>query len=321
MGFHDIQFPTSISYGSSGGPGYKHQVVSLPTGAEEIVATQSLPRWRFRVSERVKSNSSASELKRFYAARGGLSNSFRFKDWLDYRSSDDGESAATDTDQEIGIGDGTTRHFQLVKEYGDAAGSVLRTITKPVASTTVIAVDGTPTASGWSVNTTTGLVTFTVAPTAAQVITAGFEFDCEVRFDAAVDEWLEITHDEYDSLSLSAPLIEKAPAAPVESGQWYGGASALSVAADITLTKANGRDITLTPTGAFDAYLPPKGTLETGGAHFYLHNTHGSLDVTIKDVDDDSTVATLTDTAGATPNLIIVLGVTAAGARKWYALG
>jgi uncharacterized protein (TIGR02217 family) len=36
---------------------------------------------------------------------------------------------------------------------------------------------------GWSVDTTTGLVTFSTAPTLGVEISAGFEFDVPVRFD------------------------------------------------------------------------------------------------------------------------------------------
>lgn len=326
MGFHDIRFPDSISWGSSGGPGYKHQVISLPTGAEEIVATQSLPRWTFDVAEGVKSSADANELRRFYIARNGLSNSFRFKDWLDFTSKDDGVSAYASTDQNIGTGNGTTTAFQLRKEYGDAAASVYRTLTKPVSGTVTVAVNGvTQTSPGWtypwSVNTTTGIVTFTTAPPASQAVTAGYEFDCEVRFGSEVDEVLSWTHDAYESHSARIPLIEKFPAAPVEDRLWYGGAGTVIGGVTATLSKASGRSILCSPSAAHNLNLPPKAGLPLGGPHFFLHNASGTNAVTVKDGDDASTVGTLTNTAGATPNLQIVLGLTSAGARKWYALG
>lgn len=326
MGFHDIQFPLKPSKGTSGGPGYKHQIIELPTGAEEIVATQSLPRWSFDVGKHVQSRAQAVELVRFYVARGGLSNSFRFQDISDNTSNDDGTTGYTSTDQNVGTGDGSTLTFQLRKEYGDAAASVYRTITKPVSGRVAIAVGGvTQVDPGWTFpwtcNATTGVVTFTTAPTASAAVTAGFDFDCEVRFGSAIDQNMPVTRTDWENNSLQIPLIEKFPSAPVEDRLWYGGAGSTTGSATVALSKASGRVFTLTPTGAHDLNLPPKAALPLGGIHYVLVNTSGTHAVTVKDGDDASTVGTVTATGGATPTVQIVLGYAASGARKWYALG
>ncbi len=44
-------------------------------------------------------------------------------------------------------------------------------------------LDGVEQLSGWSVDATTGIVTFTTAPAAGAAITADFELDVPVRFD------------------------------------------------------------------------------------------------------------------------------------------
>ena len=60
--------------------------------------------------------------------------------------------------------------------------------------------------TGWSVNTTTGSVTFTTAPGAGVAITAGFEFDVPVRFDT---DMLDVTLDlERLGSITSIPLLE-----------------------------------------------------------------------------------------------------------------
>ena len=59
----------------------------------------------------------------------------------------------------------------------------VRTITKPVAGTVKVYLDGIEQASGWSVDTTTGLVTFGTAPASGVEVTADFDFDVPVRFD------------------------------------------------------------------------------------------------------------------------------------------
>ena len=60
--------------------------------------------------------------------------------------------------------------------------------------------------SGWTVDTTTGVVTFTIAPGNGVVVRAGFEFDVPVRFDADV---LDVTLDiERLGSITSIPLLE-----------------------------------------------------------------------------------------------------------------
>ena len=59
----------------------------------------------------------------------------------------------------------------------------VRTIAKPVAGTVQMFKDGVEQLSGWSVDVTTGVVTFGTAPAAGVEITADFEFDVPARFD------------------------------------------------------------------------------------------------------------------------------------------
>ena len=75
-----------------------------------------------------------------------------------------------------------------------------------MAGTVALALNGVPQITGWTVNTTTGLVTFAAAPAPGIAITAGFEFDVPVRFDT---DTLDITLD-FERLGsiTSIPLIE-----------------------------------------------------------------------------------------------------------------
>ena len=72
---------------------------------------------------------------------------------------------------------------ELVKHYPSGSVIEVRTITKPVAGTVKVYLDGTLELSGWSVDTTTGLVTFGTAPALGVEVTADFEFDVPARFD------------------------------------------------------------------------------------------------------------------------------------------
>jgi len=141
----------------------------------------------------------------FFEARNGRLHGFRFKDWGDHKSCLPSGTPSL-SDQGIGTGDGTTTAFQLVKRYASGAQSWTRIIAKPVSGSVRIALGGVEQMSGWSVDTATGLVIFSTAPTSGVAITAGFEFDVPVRFDS---DALDVTHDiERLGSITSIPLLE-----------------------------------------------------------------------------------------------------------------
>ena len=79
-------------------------------------------------------------------------------------------------------------------------------MTKPAAASVRIALDGAERASGWSVDTTDGVVTFDAAPAAGVAVTAGFVFGVPVRFDT---DALDVTFDiERLGSITSIPLLE-----------------------------------------------------------------------------------------------------------------
>ena len=80
-------------------------------------------------------------------------------------------------------GDDALTQYQLVKRYRSGSVIEIRTITKPVAGTVKVYVDDVEQLSGWSVDTTTGLVTFSMPPALGVAVAADFEFDVPVRFD------------------------------------------------------------------------------------------------------------------------------------------
>jgi uncharacterized protein (TIGR02217 family) len=123
--------------------------------------------------ERAQEAAQIDELIAFFRARRGKAYGFRFKDWTDYKA----------TGQPIGTGDGTNKTFQLVKRYPSGSVIEVRTITKPVAGTVRAYKDAAEQLAGWSVDVTTGIVTFTTAPAGGVAITADFELDVPVRFD------------------------------------------------------------------------------------------------------------------------------------------
>ncbi len=205
MAFHEVRFPDNISRGARGGPERRTQIVELASGAEERNASWANSRRRYDVAYGIRRADDLAALVAFFEARNGRLHGFRFKDWADFKSCLPSQTPGA-TNQPIGTGNGAATQFQLSKRYTSGAQSWTRAITKPVIGTVTIALDGTPQASGWSVSTATGLVTFTTAPALGVAITAGFEFDVPVRFDT---DALDITLDlERLGSITSIPLVE-----------------------------------------------------------------------------------------------------------------
>ncbi len=102
-----------------------------------------------------------------------------------------------------------TTSFQLVKHYASGGELETRVITKPVPGTVKIYRDGVEATSGWSVDTATGLVTFTTAPAVGVQITADFAFDVPVRFDS---DQMDLTIETYQLGSWGQiPVLEIRP--------------------------------------------------------------------------------------------------------------
>ncbi|MFN3615675.1 MAG: TIGR02217 family protein [Rubrimonas sp.] len=205
MAFQEVRFPDNISRGARGGPERRTQIVELASGAEERNASWANSRRRYDVAYGIRRADDLAAVVAFFEARNGRLHGFRFKDWADFKSCLPSQMPGP-TNQPIGTGNGAATLFQLTKRYTSGAQCWMRAITKPVAGTVTIALNGTPQASGWSVSTATGLVTFTSAPAAGVAITAGFEFDVPVRFDTdALDVTLDL--ERLGSIT-SIPLVE-----------------------------------------------------------------------------------------------------------------
>jgi uncharacterized protein (TIGR02217 family) len=143
-----------------------------PRTVSGSLSTQARGRWD--VASGLKKQAQIDELIAFFRARRGKAYGFRFKDWSDYKP----------TGQLLGTGDDVLTQLQLVKHYPSGSLIEARTITKPVAGTVKVYLDGIEQVSGWSVDTTTGLVTFGTAPAPGVEITADFEFDMTYRLHA-----------------------------------------------------------------------------------------------------------------------------------------
>ncbi len=207
MTFHEVRFPTNIALGATGGPERRTEVVTLGSGAEERNSAWAHSRRRFNAGLGLRSLDDVHALIAFFEARHGRLYGFRWKDRADFKSCAPG-AAMTATDQAIGTGDGTTSAFQLVKAYASGGASYSRMIGKPVAGSLRLAVDGAEVAEGadFSLDASSGIVSFGIAPVSGAVVSAGFEFDVPVRFDT---DFLEINLAAFEAGSVpNVPVIE-----------------------------------------------------------------------------------------------------------------
>ncbi len=186
IAFHEVLFPLSIGFGSSGGPERRTDVVLLASGHEERNSRWADSRRRYNAGTGVHSLADLHALIAFFEERRGRLYGFRWRDRTDWKSCAP-DTTPTPGDQPIGTGNGSTATFQLVKTYGGAIAPYERKIVKPVSAAVRVAVNGAEKTAGtdFSVNLATGVVTFLAGhiPAAAAIVTAGFEFEVPVRFD------------------------------------------------------------------------------------------------------------------------------------------
>lgn len=182
--FHDVRFPTNLSFGSSGGPERRTEVVTLANGFEERNTPWAHSRRRFDAGMALRSMDDIEAVLAFFEARRGRLHGFRWKDWSDYKTGKPSREV-TFEDEIIALGDEVTTDFELVKIYRSGEQTYTRPISKPVAGTVRIGLGSVEQQEGidYTVDETSGIVSFAHPPSVDVEITAGFEFDVPVRFD------------------------------------------------------------------------------------------------------------------------------------------
>ena len=188
--FDDIQFPLALGRQAEVTPAFSTAILTSAGGAEQRNAGWAEARTSYDVGPGVRSEADVATLLAFFRARLGPARGFRLRDPFD----------SAGTEEPIGVGDGVTRRFALVRHYGDA----VRRITRPVAGSVVIRVGDGPTGAfsleegGW--------IVLDAAPTAGLPITASFAFDVPVRF---ADDRLSVSrHSFMAGEAASVPLVE-----------------------------------------------------------------------------------------------------------------
>ena len=193
LDFHDVTFPLRVAFGASGGPERRNEIVALSNGGEQRNARRAHARRRFDAGTGVRSLDDLREVVAFFEARRGSLTAFRFRDPLDDA-----------LDGEIARGDGATRRFRLVKQYGEGPGAYHRPITHTRPGTVEIEVDGAPVTA--SVDHRSGMIELADPPADGVVVSARCRFDVPVRFDC---EHLSVSIAAFEAGEVpTVPLVE-----------------------------------------------------------------------------------------------------------------
>ena len=200
MSFLDIRFPDDIRYGFTGGPSYKVDIGESDNGQEQRSLRWTVPKYDYSADIRLIVNQVGSlglnDLVAFFRLAKGPYHTFRFKDWADFRA----------VDSFIATADGVATAYQLRKTYQYGSNYEYRPITKPVADTLVVKVNSTV-VSNYTLDSSTGIITFSSAPTNGDTISASFDFDVQVRFNM---DRLPVVINDYQSRDFSQILLMEA---------------------------------------------------------------------------------------------------------------
>ena len=153
-------------------PVWKTRAQQAISGKETRLADWSYPAWQWELTfDFLRATPSAAEfqsLAGFFNQCQGAFGTFLYAD------ADDNAV----TGQSLGVGDGATTVFQLVRAFGGFIEPVLAP--NVVSAVYLAGVAQSP--SSYSVNPTTGLLTFTTAPASGAATAADFSYYFRCRF-------------------------------------------------------------------------------------------------------------------------------------------
>lgn len=316
MTFRPETMPDIYSQGSSFGLGFDTRITALDSGAEERLS-RSPGRRQYEVNLSIWDTAQLMELYKFFlaVARGSL-HSFRFKDWLDYATTEDGVThngnAVSSTDDVLQLVSGRT--YRLTKTYTFGNESYTRNLRHIKLNTFVMQRNGADTMD-YVLDDVNGLVTIggTASITSA---TFGCEFYTQCRFGDDTDKNFQIALYGKDTGELpSVQLIEDVTDYGWSQDFPAGGAFARTLPPNgfLELNQALGRVFWVQPVDAISVVrLPELTEARAGGPHFAIFNASGSFNLTVQ-LPDGTPFATLVPFA----MVEAWIGVNAAGDLVW----
>lgn len=173
--FIDAELDICPTFGWQGGPSFNTRVITTQAWMERRNANNIECRHNYSLPlQNILDDDYLTQLKQIFMACRGQLHSFRVKDYSDFEA--DGEV--------FGEGDASTVAFQLSKTSTFGAASYLRTIVKPQLGTIIVTVNDAVTSV--TIDYSTGIVLFAVAPAAGAILRWSGEFRIPVRFNSDV---------------------------------------------------------------------------------------------------------------------------------------
>lgn len=168
--------PEDVSIGASEVDDWNTQSNVLPNGKQTRIARQSRPISKMTINYETQTEAQHIALRNFKLSVQGSAIAFLAKFWGDYKS----DTAAPGQDCSPATGDAANLAFQLQKTYTAPSGGTarVRTITKPKSGTVSVYVNGVlqTLTTHYTIDHTTGIITFVVAPANGHTVKATFEF-------------------------------------------------------------------------------------------------------------------------------------------------
>ena len=187
----NITFPDAISRDLAVIRSANTTLLETNSGYEQALGLWSGSRLIMSLRQSITSPDKLAAAIAFLEVVKGRLYGFLCRDWTDYFAGyTSGFIGASVVPETFGTGDGSTTVFQLIKSYKVGAEVQTRKITRPRYSADLplqiykyISGAWVIQASGWTVDYTTGLVTFSTPP--ASTIPLGWAglFDVPMRFD------------------------------------------------------------------------------------------------------------------------------------------
>lgn len=181
------RFPDELAAWAKGGRSFRTISVETYGGDEYRTAAWSMPRGEWDITSALRQTQPNAAynwktLRNFFTACKGQLYAFRFKDFQDYTDDDAGVLGTT------GVGVAATLAYQMFKNYVVSPLTTQVIVQKPVASTIKIYINGVlkTLTTDYTLDSTTGIVTFVSQPGVGLALTWTGEYDVPVRFAADI---------------------------------------------------------------------------------------------------------------------------------------
>jgi len=194
----DELFPSLIGqeWPVSKTPAFNNLIQKSVSGKRKAIALMSYPIWTFGVSYSYLSDNGLPHddihtLMGFFLARQGNFDAFFFNDKTDNFAQN----------QIVGIGDGITNQFQLIRSYGGFIEPVFA-----IKGTPIITINGIKTTA--FTLSPRGMITFTTPPAYGSQIKATFGFYYRVAFVQQENEFDNFMQGIWESKSLQFETVK-----------------------------------------------------------------------------------------------------------------